>query len=45
MVNESSCMFLLKSGNGNKDNVMSDLNFDTNTNHEKIEQYRLIFEQ
>ena len=45
MVNESSCMFLLKTGNGNNDNVMSDLNSFTSTNNEIIEQYRLIFEQ
>ena len=43
MVNESACVFLLKSDNGN--NGMSDLNCVTNINNEIIEQYRLIFEQ
>ncbi len=43
MVNESACVFLLKSDNGN--NVMSDLNDVIDTNNEMIEQYKLIFEQ
>ncbi|WP_458719486.1 sensor histidine kinase [Candidatus Nitrosocosmicus sp. R] len=43
MVNESTCVFLPKTDNGN--NIMSDLNYITNINNEIIEQYRLIFEQ
>ena len=43
MVNESACVFLLKSNN--RDNVMSDLNSVTNQNNAILEQYRLIFEQ
>ncbi|MDN5847709.1 MAG: hypothetical protein L0H53_15705 [Candidatus Nitrosocosmicus sp.] len=45
MVNESASIVLLKSGNRNNDNVMSDLNSVTSINNEIIEQYRLIFEQ
>ena len=43
MVNESACVFLLKTNNRN--NMMSDLNYVTNQNNEILEQYRLIFEQ
>ncbi len=43
MVNESACVFLPKTDNGN--NIMSDLNYITNINNEMIAQYRLIFEQ
>ena len=43
MVNESACVFHLKSAS--KNNVMSDLKSVTSSNNEIIEQYRLIFEQ
>ena len=43
MVNESACVFHLKSAS--KNNVMSDLKSVTSNNNEIIEQYRLIFEQ
>lgn len=46
MINESACMFLLKSDNRNNVmSVMSDLNSVTSINTEVLEQHRLIFEQ
>ena len=44
MVNESACVFLHKSNNGN-DLLSDDLNSVVNKNNGIIEQYKLIFEQ
>ena len=43
MVNESACVFYLKSNNGN--HVISDLNSIINKNNRIIKQYKLVFEQ
>ncbi|HKU84002.1 MAG TPA: HAMP domain-containing sensor histidine kinase [Candidatus Nitrosocosmicus sp.] len=43
MVNESACIFFLKSNKGN--HAISNLNPVINKNNEIIEQYKLVFEQ